>query len=98
MGPQNSFSRLSRKILLFLKKLLNKKNIQHLICYNKKVIFIFGIKLPLAGHIETQRPRRKQSKKPRTTLISMIRNIVLVTHCLSKIPYRTVDQGSTKAM
>ncbi len=45
--PKASFSRFSRKILLFLKKIVDQKNIQLLICAKKNVIFIFGVKWPL---------------------------------------------------
>ncbi len=45
MCPQNSLSQFSQKILLlFSKKLWNKKNIQHLI-YNRKVYIHYMVKL-----------------------------------------------------
>ncbi len=53
MRPQNIFLRISLKIQLFSKKLLNEKifSIKFLI---KKAIFIFGVRWPLTGRTVTQ--------------------------------------------
>ncbi len=77
MCPQNSFSRFSRKILPFSKKLLNNKifSIWFLI---KKVIFVFGVRRPLTVASATEWPCCKQSR----LLTSTFRNIPLLTYFL----------------
>ncbi len=61
MCSQNSFSQFSQKILLFSKKLSNKKifSISFLI---EKVTFIFGVRWPLTGRTMTHWLCCKQSK------------------------------------